>query len=103
MSGTIITIGCMSNHGGVVITGDPIATVCGVPVARVGDLHACPLFYPGSSPKPHSITPIVEGPCSTNRMTLRNPSQKVALSTDRTPCGAILLPCTLCVNATNEC
>lgn len=102
MPETIITVGCISDHGGVVITGDPIATICGVPVARVGDLHACPLFYPGSSPPPHSITPIIETAPSVNRAILRTPDKRVALSTDTTQCGARLLPCTLCTPATNE-
>lgn len=97
---TIITVGCKSTHGGVIITGDPIMTVCGVPVARVGDLHACPLSYPG--PVPHGVTPIVKGSCGGQRGVLPG-RREIALASDRTHCGASLLPCPLCAEAVNDC
>lgn len=101
---TIITIGCKSSHGGIIITGDPIITVCGIPVARIGDLHACPLFYPGDPPPPHAITKIVKGPCSLqNRGSMRVRSKYMAVATDRTACGAILLPCQKCAEAVCRC
>jgi uncharacterized Zn-binding protein involved in type VI secretion len=95
---TIITVGCMSDHGGVVITGDPIATVCGVPVARIGDLHACPQ-YTGDTP--HGVTPIIQGPCGGYRGLMNG--RPMAIATDRTGCGATLLPCNKCVEAKNTC
>jgi uncharacterized Zn-binding protein involved in type VI secretion len=99
MSQTIIYVGCKSDHGGVVLTGDPLATVCGVPMSRIGDLHACPQFYPG--PSPHGVTAIVRGPCSQDRGTVNR--REFAVSTDRTGCGASLLPCPGCAEAVNAC
>jgi uncharacterized Zn-binding protein involved in type VI secretion len=88
---TILTVGCFSTHGGVIITGDPLMTINGKPVARIGDLHACPLFYPFVVPVPHAVQPIIPGPCSAQRPTVNG--RPLALSGDLTPCGAVLLPC----------
>lgn len=43
-----------SNHGGVIITGATKTFVNGIEVARVGDLHSCPIPF-------HGVTPIVTG------------------------------------------
>jgi uncharacterized Zn-binding protein involved in type VI secretion len=83
----ILTIGCTSTHGGVIITGDPTFVIGGKPAARIGDLHFCPQSYPG--PVPHAITPIVKGPCGTIRPDSRG--IQLAFATDKTGCGAILL------------
>lgn len=91
---TILTIGCMSSHGGVIITGDPLMTVCGKPVARIGDLHSCPLTYPGFVP--HSVTPIIKTG-GTPRATTNG--REVAVANDITGCGASLIPCAACTEA----
>ncbi len=88
MSNTIMTVGDKSNHGGLIITGDPTMTIDGKPVARIGDLHSCPQVYPGGVP--HSVTPIVPGSSCSNRPISRG--VPVALSGDLTTCGAQLLP-----------
>lgn len=85
----ILTVGCMSDHGGVIITGDPTTTSNGKPVARIGDLHSCPQSYPGGAP--HSVTPIVPGSGCQNRGTILG--RPIAISGDKTGCGASLLPC----------
>jgi uncharacterized Zn-binding protein involved in type VI secretion len=95
---TIITIGCKSTHNGVVLTGDPTMSICGVPVARIGDLHYCPAY---SGDTPHGITPIIQGSCTGTRGLIKQ--VPLAISTDRTSCGAELLPCILCNPATNSC
>lgn len=89
MSSFIITVGCNSDHGGTVITGDPTATINGKPVSRIGDLHSCPEEYPGGVP--HSVTPIIIGTPCPYRGTVNG--QQMAISGDKTGCGATLLPC----------
>jgi uncharacterized Zn-binding protein involved in type VI secretion len=84
---TMLTVGCKSSHGGVIITGDPTAIVNGKPVARIGDLHACPL---SNGPDPHSITKIVPAGNCINRPLLMG--RPMAMSGDMTACGAVLLP-----------
>ena len=87
----MLTVGCPSDHGGQIITGDPTMTVNGKPVARIGDLHSCPQFYAGASPIPHAVTPIVlvskmeQRPMVNGRM--------IAFEGDMSGCGAVLLKC----------
>lgn len=84
---SLITVGCRSTHGGVIITGDPTATINGKPVARIGDLHSCPI----GGDHPHKVTPIVPGSACLNRpMVMGRP---MAMAGDRSACGATLLPC----------
>lgn len=47
-------LGDVSSHGGRIITCATTVFVDGIPVARLLDLHACPM-------KGHGITPIVSG------------------------------------------
>jgi len=56
MKKMIAVVGSTSNHGGVIISGDPKTLVAGKRMAHVGSLHKCPLGDP-----PHGITPIVKG------------------------------------------
>jgi len=85
----MVYIGCKSTHGGVILTGDPTMLICGYPVARIEDLHACPQSYPG--PVPHSITKIVRGQCNTPRGTISG-DKEIAVVGDLTECGAVLQP-----------
>lgn len=85
---TILTVGCFSDHGGVIITGDPLLMINGRAVARVGDLHSCPLFW---VLVPHAITPIIaSNPCP-YRPNING--RLAAISGDTTGCGARILPC----------
>jgi uncharacterized Zn-binding protein involved in type VI secretion len=51
---SVVRLGDTSDHGGVVISSAAETYVDGILVARVGDLHSCPI--PG-----HGITPIING------------------------------------------
>jgi len=71
-------LGDMSSHGGVIITGAMRTVVNGMPVARMGDLHTCPI--PG-----HGVTPIVTG--SLDTITEGMPNARIG---DVTACGAVI-------------
>ena len=66
-------LGDISSHGGVIITGASRT------VARMGDLHVCPI--PG-----HGVTPIVTG--SFDTITEGLPNARIG---DITACGAIIV------------
>jgi uncharacterized Zn-binding protein involved in type VI secretion len=51
----VIVIGDPSSHGGHVITGSANMLLQGTGIARVGDMHSCPITG-------HGITPIVSSP-----------------------------------------
>lgn len=72
-------LGDISSHGGVIITGASLTFDNGMPVARMGDLHVCPI--PG-----HGVTPIVTG--SPNTITEGLPNARIG---DITACGAIIV------------
>jgi len=76
-------LGDISSHGGVIITGAMQTVVNGRPVARMGDLHACPI--PG-----HGVTPIVTG--SLNMVTEGMPNARLG---DITACGAVIVTSSL--------
>jgi len=46
-------------HGGMITMGCPTVLIGGLPAARVGDMHACPLATPGTPPVPHVGGPIL--------------------------------------------
>jgi uncharacterized Zn-binding protein involved in type VI secretion len=50
----VARLGDTSNHGGTIISSATKEFINGILVARVGDLHSCPI--PG-----HGITPIING------------------------------------------
>lgn len=72
-------LGDMSSHGGTVITGSVTTVVNSRPVARMCDLHVCPI--PG-----HGVTPIVSG--SLNTATDGRPNARVG---DMAGCGAVIV------------
>lgn len=72
-------LGDTSSHGGTVITGSITTIVNGRPVARMGDLHVCPI--PG-----HGVTPIVSG--SLDTATDGRPNARVG---DTAGCGAVIV------------
>lgn len=88
---SILTVGCPSNHGGQIITGDPTMKIDGKPVARIGDLHSCPQFYPTIPPIPHAVTPIIRTANIPVRGTVN--LREFAYEGDTTACGAQLLKC----------
>jgi uncharacterized Zn-binding protein involved in type VI secretion len=49
-------LGDISSHGGIIVTGAARTLVNGMPVARMLDLHVCPIPF-------HGITGIVKGCC----------------------------------------
>lgn len=71
-------LGDPSNHGGVIISSASRTMANGILVARMGDLHSCPL--PG-----HGVTPIVTG--SGKTLVEGRPIARVG---DSTGCGAVI-------------
>ncbi len=49
-------------HGGVIAIGFPTVLIGGMPAARMGDMHTCPMVTPGTPPVPHVGGPILP-PC----------------------------------------
>ena len=72
-------LGDASSHGGTIITGSVTTLVNGRPVARMGDLHVCPI--PG-----HGVTTIVSG--SINIATDGRPNARMG---DVAGCGAMII------------
>ena len=48
-------------HGGVIAAGCPTVLIGGMPAARQGDMHTCPMATPGTPPVPHVGGPITMG------------------------------------------
>lgn len=48
-------------HGGVITAGCPTVLIGGMPAARQGDMHTCPMATPGTPPVPHVGGPITMG------------------------------------------
>ena len=79
MSAPQARLGDSSSHGGMIITSAVRAMVNGIPVARMGDLHVCPI--PG-----HGVTPIVTGSATT--LTEGSPNARLG---DLCGCGAVIV------------
>lgn len=54
-------LGDMTSHAGSIVVGQPTVLIGGMPAARVGDMHVCPLVNPGVPPPPHVGGPIAVG------------------------------------------
>jgi uncharacterized Zn-binding protein involved in type VI secretion len=52
-------LGDVSSHGGVIVTASSNVVADGRLVARLGDMHACPIFG-------HGVTPLISGAMSTD-------------------------------------
>jgi uncharacterized Zn-binding protein involved in type VI secretion len=52
-------VGDPTVHGGVITVGLPTVLIGGMPAARVGDFHTCPMATPGTPPVPHVGGPIL--------------------------------------------
>lgn len=59
--GMAARIGDMTVHGGSVVVGLPTVLIGGMPAARLGDMHVCPMVTPGVPPIPHVGGPILLG------------------------------------------
>ena len=78
MARPLARLGDTSSHGGTIITGSVTAFANGRPVARMCDLHVCPI--PG-----HGVTPIVGGSLDTT--TDGRPNARLG---DIAGCGAVI-------------
>jgi hypothetical protein len=58
MSKPAARMGDSCAHGGVIVLGLPTVLIGGQPAARLGDMHACPMF---TGPVPHVGGPITLG------------------------------------------
>ncbi|MDX1740662.1 MAG: PAAR domain-containing protein [Rhodothermales bacterium] len=56
-------MGDMTAHGGTIVVGFPTVLICGMPAARLMDMHVCPMVTPAPVPVPHVGGPI-SGPGS---------------------------------------
>jgi uncharacterized Zn-binding protein involved in type VI secretion len=54
-------IGDTCAHGGAIVVGFPTVLIGGMPAARIGDMHVCPMLTPGVPPIPHVGGPITLG------------------------------------------
>ena len=54
-------LGDPTAHGGVVVLGFPMVIIGGMPAARIGDMHVCPMMTPGVPPIPHVGGPVMLG------------------------------------------
>lgn len=72
-------LGDISSHGGLIITGSSKIKIKGIPVARMGDLHLCPLDG-------HGVTPIITGDS-----TATIEGAPAAGLGDVTACGAVII------------
>jgi uncharacterized Zn-binding protein involved in type VI secretion len=78
MAAAIARLGDSSSHGGQIISGAARTMVNGIPAARKGDLHFCPL-------EGHGVTPITTG--SDRLMIEGQPAARVG---DSVGCGAVI-------------
>ncbi len=54
-------LGDMTAHGGAIVLGFPTVLIGGMPAARIGDMHVCPMMTPGVPPIPHVGGPVTLG------------------------------------------
>ena len=75
----VVRLGDSSSHGGTVITASSKVRVGGAPVARIGDLHSCPVHG-------HGVTVIASGAAR-----CKVEGSPVARNGDVAGCGAVLI------------
>ncbi|NBC86649.1 MAG: hypothetical protein GVY25_10710 [Bacteroidetes bacterium] len=61
MSKPAARIGDMTAHGGSIVAGMPTVLIGGMPAARLGDMHVCPMATPALPPVPHVGGPVTLG------------------------------------------
>jgi uncharacterized Zn-binding protein involved in type VI secretion len=79
MAAPLAKMGDLTSHGGVIVSGATRSLLEGAPIARMGDLHACPI--PG-----HAVNPIITGSVTT--MVEGAPAARMG---DLTACGAMII------------
>ena len=79
MGNAVARLGDGSDHGGTIISSASRTTVEGALVARVGDLHSCPIPF-------HGITPILTGSSQ-----FKCEGALVARTSSTTGCGASII------------
>ncbi len=96
MSMPAARIGDTTVHGGAIVVGEPSVLVQGIPAARMGDHHACPMVTPGTPPVPHVGGPILGG--SPTVLINGRPAARVGdMALCVGPPDSIALGCTSCV------
>ena len=87
-------VGDQTAHGGVITgPGAPTVLIGGMPAARVGDMHTCPVVTPGTPPVPHVGGPIT-GPGSPTVLIANMPAARVGDSATCTgPPDSIVMGC----------
>ncbi|MHB1001986.1 MAG: PAAR domain-containing protein [Armatimonadota bacterium] len=78
MADSAARLGDTSSHGGTIISGASRTLINGIPAARKGDLHSCPI-------EGHGVTQIVTGSDSVDIE--GSPAARVG---DSTGCGAVI-------------
>ena len=77
MSKPAARVADMTVHGGTITPpGCPTVLIGGMPAARVGDMHVCPMVTPGTPPIPHVGGPILP-PGSTTVLIGGTPAARV--------------------------
>jgi uncharacterized Zn-binding protein involved in type VI secretion len=61
MSKPAARLGDMTMHGGCITMGFPMVLIGGMPAARLGDMHVCPMVNPAVPPIPHVGGPVLLG------------------------------------------
>jgi uncharacterized Zn-binding protein involved in type VI secretion len=61
MSKPAARMGDLTAHGGTIVVGCPTVLIGGMPAARLGDMHVCPMVTPAVVPIPHVGGPITLG------------------------------------------
>jgi len=76
-------VGDSTAHGGVITVGCPTVLIGGMPAARMGDMHTCPMTTQvGPVPVPH-----VGGPIAKGSVTVLIGGQPAARLGDIAPCA----------------
>jgi uncharacterized Zn-binding protein involved in type VI secretion len=76
-------VGDTTMHGGTITgPGAPNVMIGGMPAARVGDMHVCPMLNPGVPPPPH-----VGGPIQLGSMTVKIGGMQAARQGDMCVCS----------------
>jgi uncharacterized Zn-binding protein involved in type VI secretion len=80
-------VGDATAHGGVISPpGCPTVLIGGMPAARMGDMHTCPMVGPPPPPPPGPPTPHVGGPITMGSATVLIGNQPAARVGDMATC-----------------
>lgn len=79
MSKPAARMGDLTAHGGTIAVGCPTVLIGGMPAARIGDMHVCPMVSPG-------LVPHVGGPITMGSATVLIGSMPAARMGDMATC-----------------